>query len=56
MDFRRYARAKQLYEEGLHEPDIKKRPSGPLLDKVEATSWELVKEKIEQRKRDKEKK
>lgn len=45
---RAYARSKQIYEEGLKEPDITKRPRGFNIDKVRDVSWEIAKERLQE--------
>lgn len=47
IDFRAYAEAKRLYEQGQKETDLERRPSGPLIDRVRDIFWELSREKLE---------
>lgn len=46
IEMRAYEKAKQAFDEGQKEPDVQKRPSGPLIDKVRGIFWELNQEKL----------
>lgn len=47
IELRNYAKAKTEYEEGLKESDLSKRPSGPLIEKVQENVFDIAREKIE---------
>jgi hypothetical protein len=46
MDLRAYARAKEVYDRSLKEPDMNKRPTGPMIERVRSMEFELAREKI----------
>ena len=51
IGLRSYKKAKEQFDEGQKEPDLTKRPSGPLFDKVREIEWELNKEKLKRKQR-----
>lgn len=48
LSLRSYAKAKQMFDEGLKETDVSKRPSGPQFDLVRDIYWDLQKARLAQ--------